>query len=155
MLRLVTLLLLVAGASCALSREAVWLAGPLVLFRLTGKLMAGWLAMRLQGLVTASQLGRFYEQAGRYERAIELYGNVAKNRGTGNDALVQKAMLRFGQLCAYRTNDFFRAEQALRVLLQTYPDSPLRAEAVEVLETIQKKPEAPQRKLDHGRLPDF
>lgn len=54
---LIVVLLLVAGASCEFSLQAVWLSGPLVLFRLTGKLVGGWLAMRVQGLVTASELG--------------------------------------------------------------------------------------------------
>jgi hypothetical protein len=54
---LIVVLLLVAGASCEFSREAVWLAGPLVLFRITGKLAGGWLATRSQRLVTASELG--------------------------------------------------------------------------------------------------
>ena len=70
---LLVVLLLVAGASCALSREAVWLAGPLVLFRLTGKLMAGWLAMRLQGLVTASQLGLHLVSPGLLGIAVALH----------------------------------------------------------------------------------
>lgn len=54
---LIVVLLLVAGASCEFSRQAVWLAGPLVLFRLTGKLMGAWLASRVQRLVPASEIG--------------------------------------------------------------------------------------------------
>lgn len=54
---LIVVLLLVAGASCEFSREAVWLSGPLILFRLTGKLVGGWLATRLHGVVTAGELG--------------------------------------------------------------------------------------------------
>lgn len=54
---LVVVLLLVAGASCEFSRQAVWLSAPLVLFRLTGKLVGGWLATRIQGVVTIGELG--------------------------------------------------------------------------------------------------
>jgi hypothetical protein len=66
-------LLLVAGASCEFSRQAVWLAGPLVLFRLTGKLIAGWLAMRVQGLVTASELGLHLITPGLLGIAVALH----------------------------------------------------------------------------------
>jgi hypothetical protein len=44
---LVVLLLLVAGASLAPSRAALWLLAPFVLFRLVGKLLGGWAASRL------------------------------------------------------------------------------------------------------------
>ena len=70
---LIVVLLLVAGASCEFSREAVWLAGPLVLFRLTGKLMGGWLAMRVQGLVTASELGLHLIAPGLLGIAVALH----------------------------------------------------------------------------------
>lgn len=70
---LIVVLLLVAGASCEFSREAVWLTGPLVLFRLTGKLMGGWLAMRVQGLVTASELGLHLIAPGLLGIAVALY----------------------------------------------------------------------------------
>jgi hypothetical protein len=43
---LVVLLLLVAGASLQLSRTALWLLAPLLLFRLVGKLLGGWAASR-------------------------------------------------------------------------------------------------------------
>ena len=70
---LIVVLLLVAGASCEFSREAVWLAGPLVLFRLTGKLMGGWLAMRVQGLVTAGELGLHLIAPGVLGIAVALH----------------------------------------------------------------------------------
>lgn len=70
---LIVVLLLVAGASCEFSREAVWLSGPLVLFRLTGKLMGGWLAMRVQGLVTASELGLHLAAPGLLGIALALH----------------------------------------------------------------------------------
>jgi hypothetical protein len=70
---LIVVLLLVAGASCEFSREAVWLSGPLVLFRLTGKLMGGWLAMRVQGLVTASELGLHLIAPGLLGIAVALH----------------------------------------------------------------------------------
>jgi hypothetical protein len=44
---LVVMLLLVAGASVVPSRAALWLVAPLVLFRLVGKLLGGWIAARL------------------------------------------------------------------------------------------------------------
>ena len=70
---LIVVLLLVAGASCEFSREAVWLSGPLVLFRLTGKLMGGWLAARVQGLVTASELGLQLAAPGLLGIALALH----------------------------------------------------------------------------------
>ncbi len=70
---LIVVLLLVAGASCEFSRQAVWLAGPLVLFRLTGKLVGGWLAMRVQGLVTASELGLHLISPGLLGIALALH----------------------------------------------------------------------------------
>jgi len=70
---LIVVLLLVAGASCEFSREAVWLTGPLVLFRLTGKLMGGWLAMRVQGLVTAGELGLHLIAPGLLGIAVALH----------------------------------------------------------------------------------
>jgi membrane associated rhomboid family serine protease/TolA-binding protein len=100
-----------------------------------------------------NNLARFYENAARYERSIELYAQVAKSKGP--DTLVQKAMLKFGQLCAYRTNDHHRAEQALRYLLQSFPDTPLRAEAIEILDFL-KKPAVQKKQAPppHGMLPD-
>jgi hypothetical protein len=44
---LVVLLLLVSGASLQPDRTAVWLLAPLVLFRLLGKLVGGWVAARV------------------------------------------------------------------------------------------------------------
>ena len=103
--------------------------------------------------VSMSNLARFYENAARYERAIELYAQVAKSGGPEN--LVQKAMLRFGQLCAYRTNDHARAEQALRFLLQSFPETLLKSEAIEVLEFLQK-PAVQKKQMPPptGMLPD-
>lgn len=70
---LIVVLLLVAGASCEFSRQAMWLSGPLVLFRLTGKLMGGWLATRGQVLVTASQLGLHLIAPGLLGIAVALH----------------------------------------------------------------------------------
>jgi hypothetical protein len=70
---LIVVLLLVAGASCEFSRQAVWLSGPLVLFRLTGKLIGGWLAMRVQGLVTAGELGLHLIAPGLLGIAVALH----------------------------------------------------------------------------------
>lgn len=70
---LIVVLLLVAGASCAFSREAVWLSLPLVLFRLAGKLVGGWVATRLQGVVTADQLGTHLIPPGLLGIALALH----------------------------------------------------------------------------------
>lgn len=70
---LIVVLLLVAGASCELSRQAVWLAAPLVLFRLTGKLAGGWLAMRAQSLLTAGELGLHLIAPGLLGIAVALH----------------------------------------------------------------------------------
>jgi hypothetical protein len=57
---LVVLLLLVAGASLAPSRAALWLFAPLVLFRLAGKLLGGWAASRVfPGRATPADLGAY------------------------------------------------------------------------------------------------
>jgi hypothetical protein len=70
---LIVVLLLVAGASCEFSRQAVWLSGPLVLVRFTGKLMGGWLATRAHGLVTASELGLHLLAPGLLGIAVALH----------------------------------------------------------------------------------
>ena len=70
---LIVVLLLVAGASCQASVQAIWIAAPLVLFRFTGKLMGGWLAMRVQGLVTASELGLQLVAPGLLGIAVALH----------------------------------------------------------------------------------
>ncbi len=70
---LIVVLLLVAGASCQLSPQAVWLAAPLVLFRLTAKLAGGWLATRLQGVVTAGELGMHLIAPGLFGIALALH----------------------------------------------------------------------------------
>lgn len=69
---LIVVLLLVAGASCQFSREAVWLAGPLVLFRLTGKLVGGWLATKGQRL-SAAELGLHLVAPGLLGIAVALH----------------------------------------------------------------------------------
>ncbi len=56
---LIVLLLLVAGASCGYSLAAVWLCAPLVLFRLAGKLVGGWVASRMQQDVAPADLGGY------------------------------------------------------------------------------------------------
>jgi hypothetical protein len=70
---LIVVLLLVAGASCEFSRQAVWLSAPLVLFRLTAKLAGGWLATRVQRLVTASELGTHLISPGLLGIALALH----------------------------------------------------------------------------------
>lgn len=70
---LIVVLLLVAGASCEFSRQAVWIAGPLVLLRLTGKLAGGWLAMRSQRLVTAGEMGLHLVAPGLLGIAVALH----------------------------------------------------------------------------------
>lgn len=70
---LIVVLLLVAGASCEFSLEAVWLSAPLVLFRLTGKLAGGWLATRMQGVVTAGELGAHLISPGLLGIAFALH----------------------------------------------------------------------------------
>ena len=70
---LIVVLLLVAGASCEFSRQAVWLAGPLVLFRFTAKLVGGWLAARSPGLVTAGELGLQLVAPGLLGIAVALH----------------------------------------------------------------------------------
>ncbi len=70
---LIVVLLLVAGASCEFSRQAVWLSGPLVLVRLTGKLMGGWLATRGRIVVTAGELGLHLIAPGLLGIAVALH----------------------------------------------------------------------------------
>ncbi|HTV03335.1 MAG TPA: hypothetical protein VMF13_22485, partial [Luteitalea sp.] len=70
---LIVVLLLVAGASCEFSRQAVWLSGPLILFRLTGKLAGGWIATRLHGVVSAGELGSYLIAPGLLGIAIALH----------------------------------------------------------------------------------
>jgi hypothetical protein len=56
---LVVLLLLTGGASIVPSIQALWLLVLFVLFRLAGKLMAGWLASRLVPDVAPADLGAY------------------------------------------------------------------------------------------------
>ncbi len=70
---LIVVLLIVAGASCQFSLEAVWIAAPLVLFRLAAKLAGGWLATRLQGHVSAGELGTHLIAPGLLGIAIALH----------------------------------------------------------------------------------
>lgn len=56
---IVALLLIVAGAHCELTLPALWIFGPLVLFRLAGKLAGGWVASRLHPAVTGADLGSY------------------------------------------------------------------------------------------------
>ena len=81
---LIVVLLLVAGASCQFSREAIWLSAPLVLFRLTGKLVGGWLATRLHGVVTAGELGTHLIAPGLLGIALALHlAQVVRTPGMG------------------------------------------------------------------------
>ena len=70
---LIVVLLLVAGASCQFSLQAVWIAAPLVLFRLAAKLAGGYLATRLQGLVSAGELGTHLVAPGLLGIAVALH----------------------------------------------------------------------------------
>lgn len=56
---LVVLTLLAAGAGLAFSMAALWLCAPFVLFRLTGKLLGGWLASTLTPSLVAADLGAY------------------------------------------------------------------------------------------------
>lgn len=70
---LLVVLLLVAGASCEFSRQMVWLGAPLVLFRITGKLIGGWVATRLHRQVTAGELGLHLMAPGLLGIALALH----------------------------------------------------------------------------------
>lgn len=70
---LIVVLLIVAGASCVFSREAIWLCAPLVLFRLAAKLAGGWLATRVQPVLTAGELGTHLIAPGLLGIALALH----------------------------------------------------------------------------------
>lgn len=71
----VLLLLLYAGAQMEPRLAAVWLFAPFVLFRLTGKLMAGALASRLHAAVAADTLGAYLIPPGVIGVALALNFN--------------------------------------------------------------------------------
>jgi len=54
---LIVLLLLVAGALLDITPLAIWLLAPFVLFRPLGKMVGGWLALRLGGSLLPADLG--------------------------------------------------------------------------------------------------
>lgn len=56
---LVVLVLLLAGAGLQPTLPGIWLFGPYVLFRMTGKLLGGWLAARVAPGVAPSDLGAY------------------------------------------------------------------------------------------------
>ncbi len=80
---LIVVLLLVAGASLDFSLHALWIGAPLVLFRLTAKLTGGWVAARLQGVLTAGELGMHLLAPGLLGIAIALHvSQVIRAPGT-------------------------------------------------------------------------
>ena len=69
---LVFLLMLCAGAEMAPRLSAVWLFAPLVLFRLTGKLIGGALASRVHESIAAAALGAYLIPPGVVGVALAL-----------------------------------------------------------------------------------
>lgn len=87
---LVALLLLFAGASMQFSETLLWIASPLVLFRLTGKLAGALLAARLVG-VPAGVLATILAPPGVLGIALAL--NIQQVLGTGDTVLVSAVTL--------------------------------------------------------------
>jgi hypothetical protein len=56
---LVVLLIIIAGATLQPTLAGIWLAAPFLLFRLTGKLVGGWVASRLAPEVAPADLGAY------------------------------------------------------------------------------------------------
>jgi hypothetical protein len=82
---LVALLLIVAGASIQLTTAALWIAAPLVLFRLTGKLLASSATAAI-ARVPAGVLGTVLAPPGIVGVALAL--NVQQVAGAGETTLV-------------------------------------------------------------------
>ena len=82
---LVALLLIVAGASVQFDLAVLWIAAPLVLFRLTGKLLASAMTARVSG-VPAGVLGTVLAPPGVVGVALAL--NVQQVIGTADAILV-------------------------------------------------------------------
>ena len=69
---LVVLLVLVAGAGLPLNLAGVWLLAPYVLFRMSGKLLGGWIASRVAREVAPVALGAYLMAPGVLGIAIAL-----------------------------------------------------------------------------------
>jgi hypothetical protein len=82
---LVAVLLVIAGASMQFTPQLWWLAAPLVLFRLTGKLLGGVIAARIVG-VPAAMLATMLAHPGVLGLAVAL--NVQQVLGTGDTLLL-------------------------------------------------------------------
>lgn len=87
---LVALLLIVAGASIEFTLAALWIAAPLVLFRLTGKLLASTATAALAGVAPAV-LGTVLAPPGVVGIALAL--NVQQVAGTADTVLVSSVTL--------------------------------------------------------------
>lgn len=87
---LVALLLIVAGASIQPTMPALWIAAPLVLFRLTGKLLASAATAAMAG-VAAGVLGTVLAPPGVVGIALAL--NVQQVAGTGDTVLVSSVTI--------------------------------------------------------------
>jgi hypothetical protein len=82
---LVVILLIIAGASIQFTYQLLWLAAPLVLFRLTGKLIGSLVTARLFGL-PAGLLATYLAPPGLLGIALAL--NIQQVLSTGDTLLV-------------------------------------------------------------------
>jgi hypothetical protein len=72
---LIGLLLIVAGATLEWSRLAVWLLVPFLIFRLAGKLVAGWAAGRVFPWIASADLGARLLPCGLMGIALAVHFN--------------------------------------------------------------------------------
>lgn len=89
---LVVLLLIVAGASSALTAEVLWLSAALVLSRLLGKLAGGWLGSRLAGGLAPADFGLLLLPPGVFGLAVVLNAHQVLGPGAMGAALTATAV---------------------------------------------------------------
>jgi hypothetical protein len=88
---LVVLLLVYAGASAVPGALALWLVGPYVLLRLSGKLLGGWTLARLMPAAAPADLGSYLLPPGVIGLAFTLAFHVASSSTASAAALTAVA----------------------------------------------------------------
>jgi hypothetical protein len=88
---LVVLLLVFAGASAVPGALALWLVGPYVLMRLTGKLLGGWVLARWMPEAAPADLGHYLLPPGVIGLAFTLAFHLASSSAASATALTAVA----------------------------------------------------------------